>query len=151
MTFFVDGVLISQYLYKIQKKYKVCSITMQPTIKTKIVCFFNPQSKSFIFSIDFIKLHCIHKVIILHLHVYDRKKNSCWQNRFKINSVNFFFNSNSINLTDINKLKVKVLLNLCLLYCVVLYNAILYKKFVNDSIIKDMNIILLNYKFEIYN
>lgn len=47
---------------------------MQPTIKTKIVCFFNLQSKSFIFSIDFIKLHCIHKVIILHLHVYDRKK-----------------------------------------------------------------------------
>lgn len=63
--------------------------------------------------------------------------------------MNFFFNFNSINLIDINKFK--VLLNLCLLYCVVLYNVIFYKKFVNDSIIKDMNIILLNYKFEIYN
>lgn len=47
---------------------------MQPTIKTKIVCFFNPQSKSFIFSIDFIKLHCIHKVKSINIHVYDRKK-----------------------------------------------------------------------------
>lgn len=65
--------------------------------------------------------------------------------------MNFFFNFNSINLIDINKFKVKVLLNLCLLYCLVLYNVIFYKKFVNDSIIKDMNIILLNYKFEIYN
>lgn len=65
--------------------------------------------------------------------------------------MNFFLNFNSINLIDINKFKVKVLLNLCLLYCLVLYNVIFYKKFVNDSIIKDMNIILLNYKFEIYN